>query len=506
MCKVLDILDESVRNDGSKSFNRRHLLSLAAVTVAAISTCACRPVGPNYSKPPAPTPQAFKEPLPAGWKEGEPRDDVIRGKWWETFRDPQLNELEEQVQVSNQNIAQADAQFRAARAAIRITRANLFPTITAGATATNLHSPSTLGSRGFGGNTQSELTIPTLDFSWEADIWGGVRRAIQNNVAIAQSDFATLENVKLTMQAEVATDYFQLRGLDQEKQLLDTTVVAYQKALDLTNNRHDQGIASGADVAQAETQLDTTEAQSTDLDVQRSTLEHAIAVLIGKPPAEFAIPRAPISVPPPEIPVALPSELLERRPDVASAERQMAAANAEIGVAKAAYYPTVSLSASAGLEGSSLLNVFTWPARFWSVGPSLAETIFDAGKRRATTEQMQANYDATVAAYRLNVLSAFQDVEDNLATLRVLANEAGQQDRAVKAAEKSLELALYQYRGGITAYLQVITAQSAALANEVTQVQLLSRRMTASVALVKALGGGWDASTIPSATQLTSSR
>jgi NodT family efflux transporter outer membrane factor (OMF) lipoprotein len=472
------------------------------VAVAAISAVGCRPVGPNYAKPPAPTPQAFKEPLPAGWKEGEPSDAAIRGKWWEIFNDAELNALEEQV-PANLNIVQADAQFRAARAAIRITRSNLFPTITAGTSATNSHSAFNLSARGLGLGTTNALTFPSIDFSWEADIWGGVRRAIENNVTTAQADFAMLENIRLSMQAEVATDYYELRGLDQEKQLLDTTVVAYQKALDLTNNRHDQGIASGADVAQAETQLDTTKAQSTDLDVQRATLEHAIAVLIGKPPAELTIPRAPIRVPPPEVPLVLPSELLERRPDVAAAERQMAAANAEIGVAKAAYYPTVSLNASTGLESESLLNLFTWPSRFWSIGPSLVETIYDAGKRKATNEQMQANYDATVAAYRLNVLSAFQDVEDNLATLRVLANESGQQDEAVKAAEKSLQLALYQYQGGITAYLQVITSQSAALSAEVTQVQIIARRMTASVGLVKALGGGWNTSTIPTARELT---
>ncbi len=499
MRKVLNILDERVKNQAGKM--SRRWLGCAVVAAVAIGSVACRAVGPDYAKPPAPTPQAFKEPLPAGWKEGEPKDDAIRGKWWEIFGDPQLNALEEQV-PANLNIVQADAQFRAARAAIRITRANLFPTVTAGTTATNSHSAFNLSAKGLGLGTVNAFTLPAVDFSWEADIWGGVRRAIQNNVATAQADFATLENIRLSMQAEVATDYFELRGLDQEKQLLDSTVVAYKKALDLTVNRHDQGIASGADVAQAETQLDATEAQSTDLDVQRATLEHAIAVLVGKPPAELSIPRAPIGVPPPEVPLVLPSELLERRPDEAAAERQMAAANAEIGVAKAAYYPTVSLNPSIGLESASLTNLFTWPSRFWSIGPSLVETVFDAGRRRATNEEMQANYDATVAAYRLNVLSAFQDVEDNLATLRVLANESGQQAEAVKAAEKSLQLALYQYQGGITAYLQVITAQSAALSAEVTQVQLLARRMTSSVALVKALGGGWNTSAIPSAREL----
>ena len=477
-------------------------LALAAGCAAVIATFGCRAVGPDYSRPPAPVPQAFKEPLPAGWKEGEPRDDTIRGRWWEIFNDQDLNALEERVAVSNQNIAQAEAQFRQARAIIRVTHSNLLPAVTVGASATNARGSSaspTLGNRGHIINT---LGFPTIDFTWEADVWGAVRRAIEANTSTAQASFATLENIKLTIQAEVATDYFQLRGLDQEKQLLDTTAVAYQKALDLTNNRHDQGIASGADVAQAQTQLQTTQALSIDLEVNRSTLEHAIAVLTGRPPSELSLEHRPIPVEPPMIPVAMPSELLERRPDVAGAERQMAAANAQIGVARASYYPAVSLSASTGLQGSSLLNLFTWPARFWSLGPSAVETVFDAGRRKATNEEFQAAYDATVAAYRLSVLTACQDVEDNLSTLRVLASEANQQDVAVKSAERSLELALAQYQGGITAYLQVITAQSAALAAEVAQVQLKSRRMTASVALVKALGGGWNNSSIPSATQL----
>ncbi|HEV3142564.1 MAG TPA: efflux transporter outer membrane subunit [Gemmataceae bacterium] len=324
----------------------------------------------------------------------------------------------------------------------------------------------------------------------------------RGNVATAQAGAADLETIRLSMHAELATDYFQLRGVDAQKELLETNIVAYQKALDLTNDRHNQGIASGVDVEQARTQLETTRAQSADLGVQRTQLEHAIAVLTGKPPSELAIAPVPLKEQPPAIPVALPSELLERRPDIASAERHVAAANAQIGVTMAAFYPTISLSAGGGLESSVITTLIQWPSRFWSLGGSLLQTVFDAGKRRAVTDQAIAAYDVTVDAYRLSVLTAFQDVEDNLSALRVLSDEAKIQEAAVKSAERSLELANFRYKGGITTYLEVITAQSVALTNERTAVDLLSRRMSASVALVKALGGGWDASSLPSSVNL----
>ena len=482
----------------------------SSLVLAALSlTLAGCTVGPRYKRPSAPMPPDFKEAIPPEfkeanlWKPGQPRDDALRGNWWEIYNDPQLSALEQQVQVSNQSLLQAQAQFREARAAIRITRANLFPTINAGASATRSYTSQNRGfGPGFVAGSINDYQIPTVDFSWEADIWGSVRRAIEANVATAQASAAQVENVRLSMQAELAMDYFQLHGLDQEKQLLDNTIVAYQKALELTQNRHDQGIASGVDVAQAQTQLETTQTQSTDLEVQRAQLEHAIAVLAGKPPAELTIPAAPLHETPPPIPVALPSELLERRPDVAAAERQMAAANAQIGVAEAAFFPTVSLTASAGLETSSLATLLNWPSRFWAIGASLSQTIFDAGRRRAATDLARAAYDATIAGYRENVLTAFQDVEDNLAALRILSQEAGQQDEAVKTAERLLDLANNRYRGGITTYLEVITAQSAALAAERTLVELQSRRMTASVLLVKALGGGWNTSNLPSGASL----
>lgn len=475
--------------------------------VAAIMlfTSACM-VGPKYSTPSAPASPAFKEQPPPefkeanNWKVGEPRDDKLRGNWWEVYNDPQLNGFEEQVKISNLNIAQAEAQFREARSAVRIARADLYPTVTAQPAISRTRTSSNVAhGQGIGANGDFQLP---LDASYELDAWGRIRNNIAANVASAQASAADLETIRLSMHAELATDYFQLRGIDAEKELLDTTIVAYEKALDLTNARHNQGIASGVDVEQARTQLETTRAQSSDLGVQRTQLEHAIAVLTGKPPSEFAIALFPLKNPPPATPIALPSELLERRPDIASAERHVAAANAQIGIAQAAYYPTISLTGAAGLESAAITTLFQWPSRAWSLGASLVETVFDAGRRRATTDQSIATYDADVAAYRLSVLTAFQDVEDNLAALRVLSEESKIQNAAVKSAERSLELATNRYKGGITTYLEVITAQSVALANEVTAVNLLTRRMLASVALIKALGGGWDVSSLPSATEL----
>lgn len=477
-------------------------------------------IGPKYSKPTTPAPPAFKEQPPPEfkeaniWKPGEPRDDKLKGNWWEVYKDPQLNSLEEQVRVSNLNIVQAEAQFREARAAVRIARADLYPTLTGGVSATRAHvtshragsaAPTTNSAGGsaisLAPGTANDFQIP-FDATYEVDAWGRIRNNIAANVRTAQASAADLETMRLTIHAELATDYFQLRGLDAEKQLLDSTVVAYQKALDLTNFRHNQGIASGVDVEQARTQLKTTRAQSVDVGVQRTQLEHAIAVLTGKPPAELTLELAPLKSEPPAVPIALPSELLERRPDIASAERKVASANASIGIAMAAFYPAISLSAQGGLESSAITTLIQWPSRFWSIGASLLQTVYDAGRRRSMTDQAVATYDANVAAYRLSVLTAFQDVEDNLAALRVLEEEAKIQAVAVKSAERSLELANNRYRGGITTYLEVITAQSVALTNETTAVNLLSRRMTSSVALIKALGGGWDATGLPSATDL----
>jgi NodT family efflux transporter outer membrane factor (OMF) lipoprotein len=476
-------------------------------------------VGPNYRRPAAVTSASWKEAPPADWKVAEPRDQLPRGKWWELFGDPQLNALEEQVAAGNQSLAQSEAQFRAARAAAMVARGGLFPTVTAGASATRSHGTSSrgvgalvtpgTGSGGTGGtggtgstavttsgSTTSLYQVP-VDVSYEVDLWGRVRRLIEAGVANAQASAGDLEAVRLTLQAELAVDYFELRGFDAQTQLLDTTVAGYQKALELINNRYRQGVASGVDVAQAQTQLETARAQSIDLGVQRTALEHAIAVLIGKPPSELDIPPAAVGVAPAAVPVALPAELLERRPDVAAAERRAAAANAQVGVQRAAYYPTLSLTGAAGFSSSRVSNLFSWPSRFWSLGASAAELVFNGGARRAANEQAEANYDAAVAVYRQTVLTAFQNVEDNLSALRVLADEAAQQAIAVTAAERSLTLSNNRYRGGITTYLEVITAQAAALVNERTAVDILTRRMTASVNLVKAVGGGWRESDLP---------
>lgn len=337
-------------------------------------------------------------------------------------------------------------------------------------------------------------------------MWGRIRRSLESNVASAQASAADLENARLFLHAELATDYYQLRGLDAQKQLLETTAAAYEKALDLTMNRYNQGVVSGVDVAQAQTQLFSTRAQAVDLAVARAQLEHAIAVLVGRAPGDFAIKPSPGPGEPPPIPPALPSQLLERRPDIAAAERRVASANAQVGVAKAAFFPTLLLAATGGFEASSIAKWFNWPSRFWSLGATILGTVFDGGKRRAASEQAVANYDAAVAVYRLDVLTAFLEVEDNLAALRLLAEEAALQADAVTAAEKALTLAQNRYQGGITSYLEVVTAQNTALINERVSVEIGTRRMTAAVNLVKALGGGWSASDLPDGATVLSRR
>jgi NodT family efflux transporter outer membrane factor (OMF) lipoprotein len=324
-----------------------------------------------------------------------------------------------------------------------------------------------------------------------------VRRNVEASIASAQASGADVQTALLSSRAELAVDYFELRGLDAQIALLQTTIAAYERAVQLTRARYDQGVASGVDVAQAQTQLDTTRVQATDLQVARAQFEHAIAILVGKAPADLTISPAKMDAPPPAIPVTLPSRLVERRPDVAAAERRVAAANAQIGVASAAFFPTLALTASGGLQSSSLTTLLTLPSRFWAIGPSLVETVFDGGRRRSVKEQAVANYDEAVAVYRQNTLTAFQDVEDNLAALRVLADEASQARAAVASANRSLELANYRYVGGVTTYLEVITAQTAALANQITAAEVLTRRMTASVLLIKALGGGWTTADLP---------
>ena len=473
-------------------------------------------VGPDYVTPTAPTPVAnYKE--MGDWKPAQPKDDMIRGKWWEIYHDSQLNALEDQVNISNQNIAQAEAQFREAAATVKVARSAFFPTVTANPSYTMSQASQSLtsgGSSGGGGSSSggggfsggsgkssqhvgaqdvSLYDLP-VEASYMVDIWGSVRRNVEANTATAQASFANLENARLSYQATLAQDYFSLHGIDAEEELLQTTLASYQKFLQLTTNQYNSGIVSQADVAAAKTQLETTQAQLVDLGVQRAVFEHAIATLIGKPAPDFSLKKVSLNVTPPPIPVGLPSTLLERRPDIAQAEREVASANASIGVAVAAYYPQLTLSSSAGLESIRLADLFSGPSFLWSVGPTIAQTVFDAGKIHGQVQEAQANYDATVANYREVVLTAFQQVEDDLSGLQILKNESAAQDQAVASAQQSLQINLNEYKAGTVDYLNVITAQATALNDEVSAVNIRTRRMTTSVLLVEALGGGWDAS------------
>jgi NodT family efflux transporter outer membrane factor (OMF) lipoprotein len=483
----------TARNYSSLSLVRRTAVSFACLISLLLSGCA---VGPRYSKPATVTPPEYKE-LPPNWKTAQPSDEIAKGKWWEIFQAPQLNSLEEQINVSNQTLKAALAQFEQARAAVRINRSNLFPIVTAGVTATRNHqSVNRPNGRLAPTNSYTDLQLP-VDASYEADVWGRVRRTVEAARANAQASAADLESVTLSLHAELASDYFQLRTLDAEYQLLNSTVAAYEKALELTQNRYTGGVVSQVDVAQAQTQLETTRAQATDLGVARSQFEHAIAVLTGQTPSTFTLAFTPLSNIPPSVPPGMPSDLLERRPDIAGTERRMAAANAQIGVAKAAYYPTITLSASGGFEGSSITNWFNGPSGFIAGGASALETVFDAGRRHAITDQAKAAYDQSVANYRETVLGAFQEVEDNLAALRLLEEEARTEAAAVAAAQHSLELSTNRYKGGVATYLEVITAQSTALTDQRTAVEIGGRRMQASVSLIRALGGGWNAANLP---------
>ncbi|MGC2660806.1 MAG: efflux transporter outer membrane subunit [Bryobacteraceae bacterium] len=514
---------------------------LSAVPIAALVLASCNPA-PKYSKPPAPAPTAYKETAPPeykegnGWKLAEPVDDKLRGKWWEIYNDPQLNALEEQVAGANQTIIAAEANYRVAKALVVSARSQLFPTISAspsyansrfsqtskassvtttggttssGSTGTTTTGTGTTGTgttgtttgTGTAGNSSvkgavNEYSLP-FEASYTVDFWHRIRNQIAANAYAAQSSAADIGTAILSAQAQLADDYFQVRSLDTQRKILDDTVASYRQALELTRNLFNVGIDSDLDVAQAQTQLDTSIAQQTDLGVARATYEHAIAVLTGKPPADFALAVAPFNPNPPQVPVGVPSSLLERRPDIASAERTVASANASIGVARAAFYPNLTLSASGGFQTTSFTQWFNWPSRFWSVGPQLAQTLFDGGARRALNEEAQAQYDASVANYRETVLSAFQAVEDNLVSLRVLSQEAVQEHTAVLSAEHYLDLALTRYKTGVDSYLTVITAQTALLTNRETEVGVQLRQMTASVGLIEALGGGWDPNSLP---------
>jgi NodT family efflux transporter outer membrane factor (OMF) lipoprotein len=408
-----------------------------------------------------------------------------------------LNTLEQQVDVSNQNLKAAEAQYTEARALLRYYRADYYPSISGGVTAARTRiSNNQPPTKTDDGVTYNDFQIP-LELSYEVDVWGRVRKTVESQRSQAQASAADLATVNLSLHAQLAEFYFEARSLDAQEQLLNSTAKEYEQALQLTQIRFQGGVDSDVEVQEASTQLETTLAEAIDVGVQRAQYEHAIATLIGKPASSFSLPPLPLTSPPPSIPIAVPSELLERRPDIAAAERRMAAANAQIGVAKAAYYPTISLGATGGFESGVITTLVSGPSSLWSVGSAAVAPIFDAGRRRANLDEALAAYDETVANYRETVLTGFQQVEDNLAALRILEKEAATQQIAVLAAQKSLDLSLTRYRGGVTSYLEVTVAQSAALADEVSAVDILGRRMTSAVLLVQTLGGGWDRSALP---------
>jgi NodT family efflux transporter outer membrane factor (OMF) lipoprotein len=474
---------------------RRHfsrVYSQASCAAALLALTGC--LAPKYVKPSTPAPTEYKEGAGSPWRTANPSDHLARGKWWEIFGDPRLDQLEERVIVSNQNLKQAEAQYREAHAIVVTQRAAFFPTV-------NL-APQAIGD--YGSATPSSSPRSNASFyalpltaTWTPDLFGQTRYSYENAAYSAQSSAALLENVRLTLQTQLASDYFALEELDMEGVILSSATDSYTQNLNLTLTRYKDGVASQVDVTLAQSQLDTTRAQLSDVSLSRAQMEHAVAVLVGETPSSFSLSTSTIAGLPPTVPIGLPSDLLERRPDVASAERLVAAANANVGLQRAAYFPTLSLSAEAGYSANLLTNLLTWPNRFWAIGATATETLLDFGRRRGLNEQAKAAYDEQVASYRQTVLTSFQQVEDELAGLSWLAQEAVDQDAAVKASQDSLRLELDQYKAGIVSYLNVITSEQIELTAERSASQVLGRRMEADVALILALGGGWDASQLP---------
>jgi NodT family efflux transporter outer membrane factor (OMF) lipoprotein len=504
-------------------------IRVTAVAASIVLVAGC--VGPAYVKPKVDAPSAFKESSPAAytgadpgaWQPAQPQDAALKGKWWEVFGEPELNTLEDQLNINNQNIAQFFQNFMAARAQVGIARASYFPTLTTTPSGTRTHTSGALGknasvntsgtstgtSTGSGtvtGNSGSTLNVFEMPFdvSWEPDLWGRVRNTVREARYAAQVSAADLENERLTEQAALAEFYFQLRGQDALQDLFNKTIEAQTKSLELTKVLLETGIDSPEDVAQAEVTLANTQATAVGVATNRAIYEHAIATLIGKPASDFSMPVKALATPVPVIPVDIPSNLLQRRPDIAAAERTMAEANALIGVETAAYYPTLNLTAGGGWEASAISTLFTAPARFWSLGASASETIFDGGLRRATLRQYNAQFNADVAAYRQTTLTAFQQVEDYIATVRVLSQQIEREKAAVVAAQRFLDIATSRYQTGIDPYLNVITAETTLLSDQQTEVTLRVSEMTAAVQLIQALGGGWDTDQLPSAAEVTS--
>lgn len=460
------------------------------VLAAVVLLGACKAVGPDYRRPEVAAPAQFKE-AADGWKRAEPRDEIDRGRWWEIFRDEELSKLIERIDVDNQSLRAAEARLRQAQAVAAASRASLFPTLDADGSLTRSRSP---------GGARSTTRSVALDASWDADLWGRLRRGLESDRASVQASAGDLAAARLSLQAQLATNYFRLRVLDAQQNLLEQTVEAFRRSLTLAENRYRAGVGARADVIQADTQLKSTQAQAVEIGVQRAQLEHAIALLVGVAPAALSIPPRPTyPAELPVVPTGLPSALLERRPDVAAAERRVAAANAEIGVAQAAFFPSLTLSASLGYRASAGAAFLSAPSLFWSLGPALAMTLFDAGRRKAQTEQAIAAYEETVADYRQTALQSFTEVEDNLAAVRILEEQAKLQAEAVESARLSVTLTTNQYKAGTTSYLSVVQVQATQLANERTQVGIVGEQLAATVALVRALGGGWRASDLPPA-------
>jgi NodT family efflux transporter outer membrane factor (OMF) lipoprotein len=471
-------------------------------------------VGPKYHPPAPPAPAAVYKESPTQFKEtgdwtvAQPADAKLRGKWWEIFNDPELNALEDQLDINNQNIKQYFENFMAARAVVREARAQYFPTLSVAPSVTHSRASANVGANSNTGGAsspqlQSTLYSLPLEASWEPDLWGKVRNTVRQAQYAAQVSAADLENERLTEQASLAAYFFEIRGQDKLQKIYDDTVVADQKEYELTRSLYETGIDDEISVVEAETTLRSAQAGATNVGVARAQYEHAIAVLLGQTASNFSIPVKPMTVAPPPIPVGVPSELLERRPDVAAAERTMAEGNAAIGIAYAAYYPNLTLTGAAGFESSAFSKWLSWPSRFWSVGASLPETIFDAGLRRATVQQNVATYNADLASYRQTVLTAFQQVEDSLAEVRILSKEIQREQQAVASAQTFLKLEQARYDTGVDPYIDVLIAQTTVLADQQTLNGLQVQQMTFSVALVEALGGGWDRSQLPAAQQVT---
>jgi NodT family efflux transporter outer membrane factor (OMF) lipoprotein len=492
----------------------------AIITCAAALALAGCDLAPHYEPPKTDAAGGFKEAVPntsvdaQGWKVADPNDAVLRGKWWELYNDSQLDDLEERVAISNQTVIAAEANYRAARALVAEAQSNLFPALnlepsvirsrtsasgaSAPATGTSTggsSSTTTTPTSGGGGGTgpRTDFTLP-VEASYEIDLWGSIRNTVAQNKYTAQASAAAVATALLSTQTTLAEDFYELRATDEQRRILDTTLADYEASLHLVRALYDNGLASEEDLAEADTQLDSAEAEATDLGIARAQYEHAIAVLIGVPPAKFSMEFVRFNPALPEIPVGVPADLLERRPDVAAAERQVAAANAGIGIARAAYFPNLTIGASAGFESTNLTQLLDWPNRMWSIGPTLVQPLFDGGLRRAENEQARAQYDASVASYRGTVLAAFQSVEDNLASLRILSKEVTQQHRAAVAAQRTVQLSIVRYQNGVDSYVNVITAQNTFLTNRLAELQVQLRQLTSTLSLVNNLGGGWDTS------------